>query len=78
MAEHDVLADLREALDKLAAATSVILVHPDHETAARAAVAASPFPGLLKVTVSEHCPRARVFLMPKPAPFLDDDQETDA
>lgn len=61
----DVLATLREALDKIAKASRVLIVHPDHEDDVRAAVAESPFPGLLDVTVSRECPTDRVFLIPK-------------
>ena len=60
------LDNLREALDKIAEASRVLIVHPDHEAAARTAIAETTFPGLFDVTVSKECPRDRVFLIPKP------------
>lgn len=67
-AENDVLANIREALDKIAKASRVIIVHPDHEASVRTAVAESPLPGLLSVTVSEECPKDRLFLIPTVIP----------
>ena len=61
--ENDALANLRDALDKIAEASRVIIVHPDHEASARRAVAEA-LPGLFRVEVSEACPADRVFLIP--------------
>lgn len=63
-AGSDPLADLRAAIDLVAKASRVIIVHPDREEVARAAVDASPFPGLLDVQVSPHCPVGQVFVIP--------------
>ncbi len=72
----DPLADLRQALDTIAKASQVIVVHPEHREVADQAVAASPFPGLLEVVVTQHAPRDRVFLIPKPATPATEDSAT--
>ena len=63
-AENDVLANIRDALDKIAEASRVIIVHPDREAIVRTAIAKTPFPGLFDVTVSDACPTDRVFMVP--------------
>jgi hypothetical protein len=62
---EEILANIRDALDKVREASRVIIIHPDLEALARKAVDESPFPGLFSVTVTDACPTDRLYLVPK-------------
>ena len=59
----DVLANTLLAMKAIRDARRIIMVPPALEDQARAAVAASPWPGLLEVIADPACPPDQIFII---------------